>query len=66
VSQNEIDVYATDAGVVASPTALRKIASITNANLTLTRGLVWLEDVRYDADKGPRHHSASIVSCGTT
>jgi hypothetical protein len=53
VSQNEIDVYATDAGVVASPTTLRKIASITNANLTLTRGLVWLEDVHYNADKGP-------------
>jgi hypothetical protein len=39
VNQNEIDVYATDAGVAASPTTLRKIASITNANLTLTRGL---------------------------
>jgi hypothetical protein len=52
VNQNEIDVYATDAGVAASPTTLRKIASITNANLTLTRGLVWLEDVHYNADKG--------------
>jgi hypothetical protein len=52
VNQNEIDVYATDAGVVASPTTLRKIASITNANLTFTRGLVWLEDVHYNADKG--------------
>jgi hypothetical protein len=52
VSQNEIDVYATDAGVVASPATLRKIASITNANLTFTRGLVWIEDVHYNADKG--------------
>jgi hypothetical protein len=52
VNQKEIDVYATDAGVAASPTTLRKIASITNANLTLTRGLVWLEDVHYNADKG--------------
>jgi hypothetical protein len=52
VNQGEIDVYATDAGVVASPTTLRKIASITNANLTLTRGLVWLEDAHYNADKG--------------
>jgi hypothetical protein len=51
VNQNEIDVYATDAGVAASPTTLRKIASITNANLTLTRGLIWLEDVHYNADK---------------
>jgi hypothetical protein len=52
VNQNEIDVYATDAGVAASPTTLRKIASITNANLTLTRGLIWLEDVHYNAEKG--------------
>jgi hypothetical protein len=52
VNQNEIDVYATDAGVVASPTTLRKIASITNANLSLTRGLIWIEDVHYNADKG--------------
>jgi hypothetical protein len=52
ISQNQIDVYATDAGVIASPATLRKIASITNANLTLTRGLVWLEDVHYNADKG--------------
>jgi hypothetical protein len=52
VNQNEIDIYASDAGIAASPTTLRKIASITNANLTLTRGLVWLEDVHYNADKG--------------
>jgi len=52
VSQNEIDIYATDAGVAASPTTLRKIASLTNANLSFTRGLVWLEDVHYNADKG--------------
>jgi hypothetical protein len=51
VNQNEIDVYATDAGVAASPTTLRKIATITNANLTFTRGLVWIEDIHYNADK---------------
>jgi hypothetical protein len=51
VNQNEIDVYATDAGVAASPTTLRKIASITNANLQFTRGLMWIEDVHYNADK---------------
>lgn len=48
IAQNEIDVYASDAG----KTALRLIAKITNANLTLTRGLIWLEDVHYNADKG--------------
>ena len=52
ISQNQIDVYATDAGVVPSPSTLRRIAVITNANLSLTRGLIWLEDVHYNADKG--------------
>jgi hypothetical protein len=48
VSQNQIDVYATDAGTT---TPLKHIAVLTNANLTLTRGLLWLEDVHYNADK---------------
>jgi hypothetical protein len=52
ISQNQIDVYATDAGVVATATTLRHIATVTNANLTFTRGLIWLEDVHYNADKG--------------
>ena len=47
ISQNQIDVWASDAG----STALRKIAVITNANLTLTRGLIWLQDAHYNADK---------------
>jgi hypothetical protein len=52
VNQSEIDIYATDAGVAASPTTLRKIATVTNANLTFTRGLVWFEDAHYNASKG--------------
>jgi hypothetical protein len=48
VSQSEIDIYAADAGV---PSSLRKIAALTNANLSFTRGLVWLDDVHYNADK---------------
>jgi Putative Ig domain len=52
VSQNQIDVYATDAGVAPTAATLKHIASLTNVNLTLTRGLVWLEDVHYNADKG--------------
>jgi hypothetical protein len=52
ISQNEIDVYATDAGVAASPATLREIAKVTNVNASLTRGLVWLEDAHYNADKG--------------
>jgi hypothetical protein len=51
ISQNQIDVYATDAGVAASPATLKHIAVITNANLSFTRGLVWFEDVHYNADK---------------
>jgi len=52
ISQNQIDVYATDAGVAPSPATLRKIAVVTNANLSFSRGLIWLEDVHYNADKG--------------
>ena len=51
VSQNEIDVYGTDAGTTAP---LKKIAVINNMSLTLTRGLIWIEDVHYNGDKdGP-------------
>ena len=51
VSQNEIDVYGVDAGA-SGP--LKKIAVITNMALTLTRGLIWLEDVHYNGNKeGP-------------
>lgn len=49
VSQNQIDVYATDAGTTAP---LKLISRIANANLTLSQGLVWMEDVHYNADKG--------------
>lgn len=52
LNQNQIDIYATDAGVAPSPSTLKRIAVITNANLTFTRGLIWLEDVHYNADKG--------------
>lgn len=48
VSTSTIDVWASDVG----STSLRHIATVTNAGLTLTRGLVWLEDVHYNADKG--------------
>jgi len=51
VSQNQIDVYATDAGTTAP---LVHIASITNANLSFTQGLVWIHDVHYNADKSGR------------
>jgi len=48
VSQNEIDVFGTDAGTTGP---LKEIAVITNAGLTLTRGLVFMNDEHYNADK---------------
>ncbi|HEV2952603.1 MAG TPA: fibronectin type III domain-containing protein [Candidatus Dormibacteraeota bacterium] len=51
VGQNEVDVYGTDAGTT---TPLKELAVISNMSLTLTRGLIWLEDVHYNGDKdGP-------------
>jgi hypothetical protein len=48
ISQNQIDVYMTDAGTT---TPLVHVASITGAGLTLTQGLLWIEDAHYNADK---------------
>jgi hypothetical protein len=49
VSTSRIDVYATDAGTTAP---LKHIAVVNNANLSFTRGLVWLLDAHYNAEKG--------------
>jgi hypothetical protein len=54
VSQNQIDVYGTNAftGLLnLSNTPLVHIATIPNVNLGFTRGLVWLEDVHYNGGK---------------
>jgi uncharacterized repeat protein (TIGR01451 family) len=48
ISPTEIDVYGVDAGATGP---LKKIAVISNMTLTLTRGLVWLEDAHYNGDK---------------
>lgn len=48
VAQNQIDVYGTDAGTT---TPLKHLATISNANLSFTRGLLWLEDVHYNGNK---------------
>ena len=64
-SQNEVDVYGTDAGTT-SP--LRHLAVITNMTLSLTRGLLWVEDVHYNADKegamDQRIHTFSWTNIG--
>lgn len=52
VSQNQIDVYGTDAGVTPTAANLKHLATILNVNLGFTRGLVWIDDVHYNADKG--------------
>lgn len=52
IAQAVVDVYASDAGTT-SP--LKKIATIPNANLSFTRGLLWLTDAHYNAEKGPCH-----------
>lgn len=52
VSQSQIDVWATDAGTTAP---LHHLATAPNANLSFTRGLVWLEDAHYNADKFGQH-----------
>ncbi len=56
ISQNQIDVYATDAGTTAP---LKHIAVVPNVNLSFTRGLVWIEDDHYHAAKfgGQRQHT---------
>jgi hypothetical protein len=49
ISTSQIDVYATDAGTT---TPLKHIAVVPNANLSFSRGLIWVEDVHYNAAKG--------------
>jgi hypothetical protein len=59
VAQNLLEVWASDAG----STALRKIATITNPNLSFSRGLVWIQDGHYNATKGacPPQYSGNPV-----
>jgi hypothetical protein len=47
INQNHVEVWATDPG----STSLRLIAVAENANITMTRGLIWIEDVHYNASK---------------
>jgi len=60
VAQNLIEVWASDSG----STTLKKIATITNANLPLSRGLVWLEDAHYNASKGICHQHDPETNVG--
>ena len=63
ISQSQIDVYATDAGTMAP---LKHIAVVPNANLSFTRGLIWIEDVHYNAAKfgGQAQHTFAWDNVG--
>jgi hypothetical protein len=54
VSQSQIDIYGTNGysgSLNLTNTPLVHLATIPNAGLTFTRGLVWMEDVHYNANK---------------
>jgi hypothetical protein len=48
ISQNQIEFWGSDAG----SSALRLMTRWSNVNLSVTRGLIWLEDTHYNAAKG--------------
>lgn len=47
VSQSTVQVYMSNGG----STSLVLVATASNANLTMTRGVIWVEDVHYNACK---------------
>ena len=47
INQSRIEVWGSDAG----STAVRLIASADNANITMTRGVIWVQDMHYNASK---------------
>jgi hypothetical protein len=56
ISQNRLEVWGTDAG----SSVLKQLAVADNLALTLTKGLVWLNDVHYNARK-----AVEPCECGT-
>jgi hypothetical protein len=48
ISKDRIDVYASDAGQTAP---LKILATVTDADLSLTQGLIWITDGHYNAEK---------------
>jgi hypothetical protein len=47
ISQSRVEVWGTDAG----SSTLKLMATAINANLTMTRGLIWVENVHYNGGK---------------
>jgi hypothetical protein len=56
VSQNRIEVWGTDAGA----STLKRLAYADNLGLLFTKGLVWMDDVHYNARK-----AVEPCECGT-
>jgi hypothetical protein len=56
ISQNRMEVWGTNPG----SSALKQLAVADNLGLTFTKGLVWLDDVHYNARK-----SVEPCECGT-
>src|SRR5262249_34901062 len=46
-NQNHVEIWGADAG----STTMKMLAVADNANITMTRGVIWLEDVHYNACK---------------
>jgi hypothetical protein len=47
LSQSRVEIWGTNAG----STRLQELGYVADAGLTLTRGVIWIEDVHYFADK---------------
>jgi hypothetical protein len=56
INQNRLEVWGTDAG----STTLKQLAIADNLNLNLTKGLVWINDIHYNARK-----AIEPCQCGT-
>jgi hypothetical protein len=52
-SQDQIELWGADAG----STTLQLMTRWSNVNLSATRGLIWIEDAHYNADKGDCEHT---------
>jgi len=62
VSQNQIDIYGTNAQTPSLMTPswiaanLQHMATMANTNLTMTKGLIWIADAQYNPEKGDGTH----------
>ncbi len=54
ISQQNIDIYASDAG----SKTLKLINTVRNANLSFSKGLIWIGDYHYNAHKAPEINPA--------